>query len=932
MKTFHLWIITSLLLLPYLSYSQEFVVRGTVVDSAGIGIPGITTSLQALANSDVAVGAITDRQGKFIIELSEAGAYRFMAFSPGFMSFVDTLNLTFQKDGYELGKIPLGIREFTADEVSIEAEQPGMIILGDTVVYNVAGIQTRPNAVLEKLLEQLPGIEVNDDGSVTAEGQPVQQIKIDGREFFGNNVKLAVKNIPVEAVDKIQVTDSKTEESTFTRIDDGVQLKTLNIKLKPASRRGYFGNLAAGYGVPDDRYVGKANAFRFSPKMQLSVLGLVNNVNEVGFGGDQIREFMGGWDNMGYSDWDRDGVSLGGAAVGIPTEWGDDDGFINTQAGGFNLNYQPSKRSHITATYIYGGSSTTREELSFRRTFLPDRSFTTEDEDLRNTRDDGHAFNFLLRQELDSTQQLRIQAAGSWSEGREDNASLSRSLTQEGLLQNSSTRDVGEKAEEGVLNIGLRYNKRFKKQGRNMHLGFQGSLGNEKRDSDFHSDLEVLNSETGLYDRELLLQEQLFDFQEQFYRIYSGFTEPLDEKNFLTFGLSRYVESNDNIRDAFDLEEGATVNRIRNQQLSNHFERSFERNRMSVGYRLDTEHFRIRSGINLEDTRLKSDYLSEDTSLNQPFFFILPNIDLRYTFDNELRIDLEYETSIDEPSMQQLQPFVDNSNPFRLYQGNPGLIPEYTHEFDFDVRHYDREARKGMGISLDLDLYRDPIATRRTVDEQLRQISSPLNVDRGMSSYARIWYEHPFKWLKSSVSFSLQGNYRENELFINDVLTDVEHQYLSFSMRARNRDRQVIAYYLRASWYMNQSLYTGNTSLDRQSFTHRYQANLDYHVNQRLTLASDFSYRLYTGDAFAETQDLPIWSAEILYYPFKESQLELKLSGTDLLNRNQGFQRRVSSTYIEEKRVTSLARYFLFTATWKLSALGVSEGRKKYQG
>ena len=913
-------------------HAQEFELRGTIADSSGKGIVGITTSLQPVDDPDIAVGAITDREGSFTISVSQAGTFRFMAFSPGFMSYVDTLQLTFRKEGYDLGNIQLQIREFTSDSVTIVAEQPGMLILGDTVVYNVAGIQTRPNAVLEKLLEQLPGIEVNDDGSVTAEGQPVQQIKIDGREFFGNNVKLAVKNIPVEAVDKIQVTDSKTEESTFTRIDDGVQLKTLNIKLKPESRRGYFGNVAAGYGVPEDRYVGKANAFRFSPKMQLSVLGLANNVNEVGFGGDQIREFMGGWENMGYSDWDRDGVSLGGAGVGIPTEWGEDDGFINTQAGGFNLNYQPNKKSHITATYIYGGSSTIREEALFRRTFLPDRSFTTEDENMRETRDDGHAFNFLLRQELDSTQQLRIQAAGSWAEGKEENNSLNSSLTQEQILQNSSIRSIEEEMKEEVFNLGIRYNKRFKKEGRNMYVGIQGSTGKEDRDADYRSDLEVLDVETGLYDRELIRQEQLFDEQEQFYRLYSGFNEPLNEQNFLTFGLSRYVELNDNMRDAFDIEEGGGNSRLRNEELSNHFKRTFERNRLSVGYRLDTEHFRIRSGINFEDMNLDSDYISADTSLDQPFFYVLPHIDLRYTFDNELRIDLEYETSIDEPSLGQLQPFVDNTNPLRLYQGNPGLVPEYTHEFDLDIRRYDREKRKGMGISLDLDLNRDPIATRRTVDEELRQVSSPVNVDRGLSSYARIWYDHPFKWLKSSVSISLQGNYRENILFLNDVLTDVEHQYLSLSLRARNRDRRVFAYYVRASWYMNQSQYAGNAALDRQTFTHRYQANLDYHLSPRLTLASNFSYRLFAGDAFEDVQDLPIWSAEVLYYPFKESQLELKVSGADLLNRNQGFSRRVSSTYVQEEQVNSLARYFLFTATWKLSALGVSEGRKKFQG
>jgi len=254
-----------------LTYSQEFEVRGSVIDSLGESLPGITASLQDVNNQNIALGAITDQAGTFSIQVSDAGRYRFLVYSPGYLSYIDTLDLTFRRRGYDLGVIELSVREFTGDSVIIQAEKPPVLILGDTVVYNAASFQTRPNAVLEKLLEQLPGIEVHEDGSVTAEGQPVQEIKIDGKEFFGNNVKMAVKNIPVEAVEKIQVTDSQTEEAEFTGINDGVQLKTINIQLKPEKRSGYFGNVAAGYGTPDDRYVGKVNAFRFSLNMQLSI-------------------------------------------------------------------------------------------------------------------------------------------------------------------------------------------------------------------------------------------------------------------------------------------------------------------------------------------------------------------------------------------------------------------------------------------------------------------------------------------------------------------------------------------------------------------------------------------------------------------------------------------------------------------------------------
>lgn len=912
------------------TYAQEFEVKGSVVDSADKALPGITASLQDLSDLNYAVGAITNQQGIFKIEVSKAAQYKLAIYSPGYLSYVDTINLTFKKNGYDLGKIKLSVREFTSDSVVIEAEKPPMLIMGDTVVFNAGSFRTRPNAVLEKLLEQLPGIEVEDDGSITAEGQPVQEIKIDGKEFFGNNVKLAVKNIPVEAVDKVQVTDSKTEESEFTGVNDGVQLKTINIKLKPESRRGYFGNLAAGYGTPDDRYVAKTNAFRFSPKVQLSVLGLLNNVNEIGFGGDQIREFMGGWENMGNSSWSSNGVAIGGAGVGLPTRWGDDDGFITSQAGGLNLNYEINDKTNLTTTYIYGGKTVKREEETYRENFLPDRSFITEDNNIRERRNDGHAFNLLWRQDIDSTQQLRIQAAASYSKQDDENISDNTSTTSEGVLQNSSLRTTNDVEENVLANFSLNYRKRFRKKGRNFFLGAAGGLGDNNSDTDIDSRNEFLDEETETYALENIRQEQLFEGNEWNYNVYTGYNEPLSEFDFLTFGYNRSQMLDENKRDAFDLENGN--GRIRNINLSNHFERTMSENRYSFGYRRDDEHLRIRASLNGEQSNLRSDYISEDTLLDQDFFFVLPEVDIRYQFDNEWRIDLEYDTYVRQPSLSQLQPFIDNTNPLRIYQGNPGLKPTYNHQMEIGFRKYDRSTRTGKGISFDLEIANDPINTQVSVDESLRQISMPVNVDRGLSAETRLFYDLPIKWLRSSISMTLEGRYRENIVFLNEVSTDVEQYGSEFTIRFRNRDREKLAYYIRTTWELNQTNYAQNENFDRQTFNHRYYASIDYNFSDRLTVGTNFSYRIFAGDAFNEQQSLPILSAEVLYYPLKSGQLELKLSGTDIFNRNQGINRRSTSSFIEEERVTSLARYFLLTATWKLSSLGVEAGRKKYSG
>lgn len=912
--------------------AQQMKVTGTVSDTLKRPLPGITVMLRDLTRTDVALGSITSSLGEFSIDVKSEGLYRLSVISAGFASFIDTLKLDGSQPVYDLGLISLAteIKTFEAESVLIEAEQTPMLIKGDTVEYNAASYDTRTNAVLEKLLEQLPGIEVQEDGSITAEGQPVQKIQIDGKEFFGNNVKLAVKNIPVDAILKIQVTESKSEESEFTGVDDGQRLKTINLVLKSEKRSGYFGTLAGGYGLPDDRYVGRSNAFRFSSKMQLSILGLANNVNEVGFGWDQIREFMGGWENMGNVNWNNDQVGIGGVNVGLPTQWSNDDGFITTQAGGINLNYDISEKTDITTTYLYGGARTIRLERTYRENFLSDNTFTTEDSSLQERRTDGHAFNMRIRHKIDSTQEINIQTAGSWSKENTLNDATNRSINVEGILQNGSERSTGKLQEAIQGRTSLNYRKRFLKKGRNLYLGFEGGIGDEDTDSDIRATNSLYNKDLGEFDLEELIQEQIFEGDTWNYSFYSGYNEPINKHSFLSIGFNRSHDLEDNLRDAFDLDPDNGMNRIRNVALSNHFQRSMEQNRINLGYRLDTDHLRIQARLNGEQTRLNNQYLSADTTIDQQFYFVLPDVDIRYTFEDDLRLEIEYDTYVREPSLYQLQPFIDNTNPLRIYQGNPSLKPTYNHQFEIGARKYNRETRKGFGASIDLEIATDAISVRRTVDSLLRQVSQPVNVERAMELDGRLWYRYPFPWLKSRLSLDLNGGYEENIVFLNGISTPVERFSESIRVRMENRNKKVIGFYLMANLDMNQTQYAGREEFNRNTFNQRYVANIDFVLNTMWTIGSNFSYRKYGGDAFNEQQTVPIWSAEILNYPFRDERLELKISGTDLLSQNIGIRRVARDTYIEEEEVESLTQYFLLTATWKLSKLSVGDGRKKF--
>ncbi|GIV31441.1 MAG: hypothetical protein KatS3mg029_0792 [Saprospiraceae bacterium] len=405
---------------------------GTVTDTTGTPLPGATVVLIQAKDSVLAQFGITANDGRFILRKVPAGNYLLQVTYVGYDMFFKPVALTGDSSEVQLGQLPLRPATSTLETVQVTAEHIPMRIVGDTVEYNADAFKTQPGAVVEDLLKKLPGVEVEPDGTIKAQGQKVENVLVEGKEFFGKDPTIATKNLPAETVDKVQVFDKKSEQAEFTGIDDGKEERTINLQLKEDKKSGTFGNVSLGGGAlytPEgdydfDRYTGRFMVNHFNSNTQLSFIGGSNNINETIFDFDDYMGFLGGPSNMGSTmilDSDAFDPEIMGTFLGTSR------GLNAMRGAGVNLNkeFGPSflgQKTMLNFSYFFNHNQNSTDLASRRENIVESESFSETLSSLSETVNMGHRFNLTLRHELDSSQHVVIQSNLQLREGEFDKA------------------------------------------------------------------------------------------------------------------------------------------------------------------------------------------------------------------------------------------------------------------------------------------------------------------------------------------------------------------------------------------------------------------------------------------------------------------------------------------------------------------------------
>ena len=804
---------------------------------------------------------------------------------------------------------------------------------------------TRPNATVEELLARLPGIEVDADGTVRAQGEEVRNVLVDGKEFFGSDPTIATRNLPADAIERIQVYDKQSDMAEFTGIADGQEERTINLELREDARRGYFGQAVGGLGgglepvavieaQPNGRtrYNESLNINRFSPTTQLALLGNANNVNEAGFAWGDFVNFSGGARGLGGGGNRGGGGRGGGGQGGIQLGGGRNDGFTESMSLGLNANHDFSDDRWIRSSYFYTGLDNVQQQTTQQQQLMGSSAAALQnavaDQSTANT---THRVNVNTQYAFSDGHDLRLR--GNLSVGSSSMTSLqsSETTTFEGRVQNTGVSSNLVDGNDLGGSASLTWRKRLAENGRSLVAAATTNI----QEPELYGDLETT---TGIANRngDLMMQD-LFQTQARTGRTLSlsqrlSLTQPVGVGGiFEVFGQRREVnEDQDN--SVFDIGTGTPVF---NDFLSSGFERTYSYLRGGFRFNKNTEDTRFVIGLQVQRSNLDGMILDRDEYIENGYTHVLPSADYRIQLDEAKTLNFRYTTSTREPSMTELQPFADNTNPIRTYIGNPNLTPEYSHSFNADYRFFDQFSFVNLFTYLRFSYTNDDIVQSRVIDEQALQTVMPVNIDHSWSTNGGVTYGRPIRSVGARINLNYSFNYTRGVEILNELENNSRVLRNTIEASIDNRDKEIFDVRAGARYSFNDIQNTLNQELNQVYLDRTFYGNAMLHYGAGWTFSTTLNYRLYDESVFGVgDRNVAMLQASISKLAMN-NRVELELIGFDILDQNKGVAYTTGTSFIQERRTESLGQYIMLKVMYRLgsrrggAARGGGSGRRR---
>ncbi len=891
-------------------------ITGTVLDSTSVTLVGATVVLKKQADETMAAFSITDNAGTFKLLGIEAGEYRLQITFVGYGSFERALPIKEGAENIDLGEIILSYASHALDAFTIESAFIPIIIKKDTVEYTADAFKTAPNAVVEDLLKKLPGIEVDKTGKIKAHGEEVKNVLVDGKEFFGGDTKLATKNLPADIVDKVQVYDKQSETAAFTGVEDGKEEKTINLALKEGKNKGTFGNIEGHYGTKN-RYKAKTNINRFTKKMQLSTIGMANNINEVGFSFQDYLALNGGvgsllkGNSMSFSPSEEERSLLG---------LGNKNGRNNAMSGGVNFNYELGKKWDWQSSYFINRVHTNTEELRNAQHFLNEQTYATATTAAADRVSNGHKLNTRLKYDIDASQNVLLKSQFFYTKQNQANSSNETSFNPEGVLQNTAAQNRQQIGNGLNWNGELIYRKKMLRPGRY----FTTKLDVEQRSNHYNTHLNNY-LEAQADSLEELFPSTTNQYQEQAvggrrYELELVYVEPLGKRKYLSLEAAGMQRKQNQQKDFFDQTNAGTS--IFNDDWSNQFQQLFSWQQLGASLKFNEEKYKLTLGLDFQHAQLKGKLLGEEMGIQRTYNRLLPRGTYKLDIDRSTNLKIDYATDLQAPSVRQLQPVVDNTNPLSIYQGNPNLQAAYNHHLGLDFRYYNQFNFSGFFASLNTDFTKNPIVNANQTDELLRTFRTPVNVDNEFRLFANASYHSPIRPLKIKINLSTNTNYLQGSFFVNGLEDRSQQLTNGASFKIANINKDVFDISLGTRINNNWISYQKNPALNQQYMDYTLFGDVAVYLKGNWILNVTVDYQRYSQEAFGQQPSITLLNAYVSKTVFKERGT-VTITGSDLLNQNLGVERSSSYNITQERRTNVLGRYVLIGFAWKLRQFGV---------
>ncbi len=911
------------------SKAQQNKISGTVISQSDQKLlQGATVSLLQ-SDTTLIKKMVTDEKGRFDFSSVNKGNYLILISSVGYKQIL--LPVEYNNNEKNIGNIALAKQEKDLSEVTIVAKAPSVTQKEDTAQYSANQYKVNVDATTEDLLKKMPGITVDKSGSVTAQGEQVKKVTIDGKDFFGDDATSALRNIPAEVVDKIQVFDRLSDQAQLTGIDDGNSQKAINVITKNGIKNSQFGRIYAGYGT-DKRYAAGGNASFFNNDRRISIVGNFNNINQQNFGSQDLLGVTGSSGNNRMSGPPA-GFRGPGNQQSESFTIGQTNGIATTNSAGINYGDKWGKKITVTGSYFFNGTNT--DNISFTKIQLFEQNQLSAQNSNSLIKNFNHRINARIEYKMDSNNIFFVIPSMSFQNN--NSTGFTGINSYKNILDsiyNAASNTVNDKKGYSIRN-NLMYRHSFRKKGRMLSLGFNVAFNKNDGSNNIDGIFRFYDA-FGMAVSPDSLQQQFSSNLTNGQTIGGNITynEPIGKKGQLQLEYNPSVQKNNSDQKTY-LFDGLNYS-IFESNLSNTFDNTIQTNNGGITYRFTKnkdEQFAI--GNNFQQTILKSDRIFPIAgNFRQTFYNFLPNGFWRKKISKYSSFRIFYRTSTMFPTVAQLQDVYNLTNPLRVIGGNPELNQSFTQYMGGRFMHTNTKTNRsvftGLFFQTAMDFIsnasyiaaKDSLIQKDVILRKGTQLIKPVNLDGYRLLRTYFTYSQPVKFIKSTVNVNLGLVYTKLPGLVNSIATTTNNYQFNGGVVISSNINEYIDYTLSYTGNLNDAKTTGGSTAKNKFINHVTSGSIRLANKEGWFIQTDITNQIFKGLSGNLDQTFNLWSASAGKKFFKKKTGELKLSVFDILRQNQNISRNVTNTFIEDSRNNIIQQYFMLTFTYSLRNFG----------
>lgn len=880
-------------------------VTGSVVEQGSdTPIEQATVRLLNVKDSAMVRGVVSARNGSFTLKNVKKGSYLLHITFIGYDPLYQPLQITGKKNPVNVGKLELSDGAIELGEAVVIGKAPEVTVRNDTVEYNADSYKVTEGSVLEDLLKKMPGVEVDSEGKITVNGKEVKKVMVDGKEFFSDDPKVASKNLPAKMIDKLQVLDKKSDMAQMTGFDNGEEETVINLTVKPGMKQGWFGNAYGGYGSKD-RYEGNAMVNRFVNNDQITFMGGANNTNNMGFSDLASTMFSG----MGGGGGRRGGF---GAGSGI------------TSSGNAGLNFskefKPDKLT-LGGNTRYSHSDNDARSKSDRQNILPgDSSSYDNSEAMSRTKSDNFGVDFRLEWKPDTMTQLIFRPSFSFSHSMNDNFSDATTLDNERDTVNTNKSSNYSESNGYNLNASIDFSRKLNNKGRVFSATLSGGNSDSYSDGMNRSDIVYFN-QTDALKNSIIDQRSRYDNKGFNYRAYVSWVEPIGHNNFIQATYSISQRKQEALKNVYNQDADGIYN-VLDSAYSQSYRNNFISQRASLSFKSQRAKFNYTIGLNLDPSYSSSENFVGDTTLSKitrKVVNLSPMAQFNYMFDKRTNLRIMYNGRTSQPSMTQLQPVADISDPTNITIGNPDLNPRYTNNIFIRFQQFTPEKQRAFMIMANGSYIINDIVSYTSYNQETGvKTTTYKNVNGNYSGNVRMMLNTPLKNKKFSINSMTMASFANSNGYINEEKNTNRNLILSerggIDFRSSYLD-------LGVNGNIRYNATSNSLQKENNQNTFNYGAGgyTTIYLPLNFKIESDVNWSTNSGYGDGFKQNEVLWNASASKSFLKNNQGTLRFKIYDILQQRSNISRSITASYIQDSEYNTLGSYFMVHFIYRFS-------------